>query len=122
MARVLIVDDSPADVQKMKAILEGAGHVVMAATNGADAIERIREAQPDCVLMDVVMPGINGFAATRTLARDPATARIPVIVVSSKNADSDRQWALRQGAKEYLVKPVDATQLLIRIAEMTAAP
>lgn len=119
MARVMIVDDSPTDVQKMKSILEAGGHVVMAATDGEEALERIRQAKPDCVLMDVVMPGINGFAATRTLARDADTAHIPVIVVSSKNAESDRLWALRQGAREYLVKPVDGPALLAKVLEIT---
>ncbi len=119
MARVMIVDDSPTDVLMMKSILETGGHVVMAATDGAEAIERIKQAKPDCVLMDVVMPGINGFAATRTLARDAATAHIPVIVVSSKSAESDRLWAMRQGAREYLVKPVEASALLGKVAELT---
>ena len=71
--------------------------------------------------MDVVMPGINGFAATRNLSKDPETAGIPIIVVSSKSADSDRQWALRQGAREYLVKPVVAEDLLALIAQVLDA-
>ncbi len=121
MARVMIVDDSPTDLLKLKQILESAGHVALAASNGADALERIRHAKPDCVLMDVVMPGINGFAATRALSKDPETAGIPVIVVSSKSADSDRQWALRQGAREYLVKPVVAEDLLALIAQVLDA-
>ena len=112
MARVMVVDDSPTDKAWMRQALSSAGHAVLEAASGQDALELVRSQRPDCVVMDLVMPGINGFEATRTLHRDPATAKIPVIVVSSKNQDSDRQWALRQGARAYLVKPVKAADLL----------
>lgn len=115
MARVMIVDDSPTDALNLKNILQKAGHTVIEANNGSDAIPRIRSERPDCVVMDVVMPGINGFQATRTLSRDPVTANIPIIVCSSKNQETDRVWALRQGAREYLVKPVKESDLLGKI-------
>ena len=115
MACVMIVDDSPTDILNLKNILQKAGHTVVEATNGAEAIGRIRQSQPDCVLMDVVMPGINGFQATRTLSRDPATKDIPIIVISSKSQETDRLWALRQGAKEYIVKPVKEADLLAKL-------
>lgn len=112
MARILIVDDSPTDVQNLKNMLERSGHSVSEAHNAQEALDRVKAEKPDCVIMDVVMPGVNGFQATRTLSKDPATQHIPVIVVSSKSQETDRVWALRQGAKEYLVKPVKETDLL----------
>lgn len=115
MARVMIVDDSPTDVQNLRTMLQKAGHSVLEATTGQDAIERVRLEKPEVVIMDVVMPGVNGFQATRSLSKDPATAHIPVIVVSSKNQETDRVWALRQGAREYLVKPVREADLLAKI-------
>lgn len=115
MARVMIVDDSPTDVQNMRNILTRAGHQAVEATTGQDAIDRIKKEKPDCVIMDVVMPGVNGFQATRILSKDPATANIPIIVVSSKNQESDRMWALRQGAKEYLVKPIRDDDLVAKL-------
>lgn len=118
MACVMIVDDSPTDILNLKNILQKAGHTVVEFNNGADAIGRIKEVLPDCVLMDVVMPGINGFQATRTLSRDPATSNIPIIVCSSKNQETDRVWALRQGAREYLVKPVKEADLLRKISDV----
>jgi len=115
MARVMIVDDSPTDVQNIRNILVKAGHQAIEATTGQDALDRIKTEKPDCVIMDVVMPGVNGFQATRQLARDPATAMIPILVVSSKNQESDRMWALRQGARDYLVKPVKEAELLTKL-------
>jgi twitching motility two-component system response regulator PilH len=115
MARVMIVDDSPTDVQNLKNILQRAGHSVVEATSGQDALERVKLEKPDVVIMDVVMPGVNGFQATRSLSKDATTSHIPVIVVSSKNQETDRVWALRQGAREYLVKPVKETDLLAKI-------
>ncbi len=115
MARVMIVDDSPTDVQNLRTLLQKAGHSVTEATSGEDAIPRVRAEKPDVVIMDVVMPGVNGFQATRTLSKDPATAHIPVIVVSSKSQETDRVWALRQGAREYLVKPIKEADLLAKV-------
>lgn len=115
MARVMVVDDSPTDKEFLKQILTLAGHQVMEAGNAQDAIEMMRQQKPDCVVMDVVMPGMNGFQATRILSKDPATASIPVIVVSSKNQETDRLWAMRQGAREYVVKPVKGAELVEKV-------
>lgn len=118
MARIMVVDDSPTDVQNLRNLLTKGGHTVVESTSGQDAIERVKTEKPDCVIMDVVMPGVNGFQATRTLSKDPATAHIPIIVVSAKNQETDRVWALRQGAKEYIVKPVKESDLLGKISSL----
>ncbi|TAJ51796.1 MAG: response regulator [Nevskiaceae bacterium] len=117
MARVMIVDDSPTDVHNIKSILTKAGHEVLEATSGQDALDRIKSERPDAVIMDVVMPGVNGFQATRMLSKDPSTASIPIVVISSKNQESDRMWALRQGAKEYVTKPIKDADLLGKLAQ-----
>ena len=122
MARVMVVDDSPTDVEHLRQILQRAGYQVLQATSGQDAIDMIRLERPDCVVMDVVMPGINGFQATRTLSRDPQTANIPIVVVSSKDQETDRLWALRQGAKEYVVKPVKERELIAKINGVLGNP
>jgi twitching motility two-component system response regulator PilH len=115
MARIMVVDDSPTDIESLKNILSRAGHAVVTSPSGQDCITRVKAEKPDVVIMDVVMPGVNGFQATRTLAKDPETAHIPVLVVSSKNQETDRVWALRQGAREYINKPVDETDLITKI-------
>jgi twitching motility two-component system response regulator PilH len=115
MARVMVVDDSPTDKAYLRQMLERAGFEVLEAASGQDAIDMAKHDLPDCVVMDVVMPGMNGFQATRTLAKDPATATIPVLVISSKNQETDRLWALRQGAKDYITKPVKEKDLIDKI-------
>lgn len=115
MACVMVVDDSPTDKEFLRQILVRAGHSVVEAGCGHDALALARTRKPDCVVMDVVMPGMNGFQATRTLSRDPDTAGIPVIVVSGKSQVTDRVWALRQGAREYIVKPVREAELLGKV-------
>lgn len=115
MARVLIIDDSATDVQALRAILEGGGHQALAAASAEEGLDLARAERPDVVLMDIVMPGLNGFQATRQMGRDLRTRDIPVIVVSSKNGDTDRIWGKRQGACEYLVKPVDGNTLLAAV-------
>jgi twitching motility two-component system response regulator PilH len=115
MARIMVVDDSPTDVQSIKSILSKAGHAVMESSSAQDAISRIKQEKPDCILMDIVMPGISGFHATRTISSDPATSHIPILVISSKDQPTDRVWALRQGARDYIVKPVKETDLLAKI-------
>ena len=112
MALVLIVDDSPTDVHVMQRALEQGGYRTASAADGSEAIRKARELHPDLILMDIVMPGLNGFQATRELAADPETRTIPVIMVTSKSQESDRVWGLRQGAVDYLVKPVTSDQLL----------
>jgi len=115
MARILIVDDSPTDVQNVRNILQKAGHTVSEAGNAQDVVARVKSERPDCVVMDVVMPGMNGFQATRVLSKDPDTQKIPVIVISTKNQETDRVWALRQGAREYITKPVKPDELITKI-------
>ena len=110
MALILIVDDSPTEVFQMRRMLEDHGFETEGATDGAEGIRK--EIRPDLILMDIVMPGVDGFRATRTLANDPATRKIPVIMVSSKSQETDRIWGMRQGAVDYLVKPVTPAQLV----------
>ena len=112
MALVLIVDDSPTEVHVMQKALEQHGFSTAAAADGDEAIRKARELHPDLILMDIVMPGLNGFQATRELSRDPETRTIPVIMVTSKALESDRVWGLRQGAVDYIVKPVPMDKLV----------
>jgi len=115
MARILIVDDSPTEIHVLSGILQKHGHEVTTAADGEKGVEAARAGKPDLVLMDVVMPGMNGFQATRQLTKDPATAHIPVIIVTTKDQETDRVWGLRQGAKDYVTKPVAEAELLAKI-------
>ncbi len=115
MARVLIVDDSPTEVHVLKNILENNGHLVISADNAEDGIAAAKQEKPDLILMDVVMPGMNGFQATRALTKDTATSAIPIIIVTTKDQETDRVWGLRQGAKDYISKPVLAEELVRKI-------
>jgi twitching motility two-component system response regulator PilH len=112
MAHILIVDDSPTDAYLVKNILEGQGYQTSEASNGEEGIQKAKDTKPNLIIMDVVMPGLNGFQATRKITKAPETSSIPVIIVSSKNMESDRAWGLMQGAKEFLVKPVKQDELL----------
>jgi twitching motility two-component system response regulator PilH len=118
--KILIVDDSPTERFYLTDILVRNGFSVTTAENGEEALGKIRADKPQLILMDVVMPGANGFQVTRSIARDPALADVPIIICSSKNQETDRIWGMRQGARDYLVKPVDPTQLLARIASLGA--
>ncbi len=111
MARILIVDDSPSQLLGIQRIVEKLGHQILTATDGAAGVETAKAELPDLVLMDVVMPNLNGFQATRTLARDEATRHIPVILVTTKDQDTDRMWGMRQGAKAYITKPFSEDEL-----------
>jgi twitching motility two-component system response regulator PilH len=112
MALILIVDDSPTEVHVMQKALESHGFKTASANDGAEAIRMAKSIKPDLIFMDVVMPGVNGFQATRKLASDPDTKKIPVIMVTSKDQETDRIWGMRQGAVDYLVKPVSMDQLI----------
>lgn len=112
MPRVLIVDDSPTETYKFKEILEKHGFDIITADNGADGVAVARQEKPDVVLMDVVMPGLNGFQATRQLSKGPDTQHIPVIIVTTKDQETDKVWGRRQGASDYLTKPVDEAVLI----------
>ncbi|NUF15092.1 response regulator [Acinetobacter lactucae] len=112
MARILIVDDSPTETFRFKEILTKHGYDVLEASNGADGVTLAKAEQPDLVLMDVVMPGVNGFQATRQITRDEETKHIPVVIVSTKDQATDRVWGKRQGALDYLIKPIEEKQLI----------
>ncbi len=112
MARILIVDDSPRETFRFKEILTKHGYDVLEASNGADGVTLAKAEQPDLVLMDVVMPGVNGFQATRQITRDEDTKHIPVVIVSTKDQATDRVWGKRQGAIDYLIKPIEEKQLI----------
>jgi twitching motility two-component system response regulator PilH len=118
--KILIVDDSPTERYYLTDILVKHGFSVSTADNGEDALIKMRADRPELILMDVVMPGANGFQVTRSIARDPELAAVPVIICSSKNQETDRIWGMRQGAKDYFVKPVDPARLLARIAALDA--
>ncbi len=115
MTHILIIDDSPTEVHVFKTILEKNQFQVSVAINGEEGIEKAIEMKPDCILMDVVMPGKNGFQATRDLSRNPDTSSIPVIIITTKYQETDKIWAMRQGAKDYIVKPANEQDLMERI-------
>lgn len=117
MAKVLIVDDSPTETHKLTTILEKNGHTVIAAVNGEEGVKTAKKELPDLVLMDIVMPGLNGFQATRQLSKAPETQHIPVVIVTTKDQETDRVWGMRQGAKAYLTKPVEEKNLLATLTE-----
>ncbi|MFT6593739.1 MAG: twitching motility two-component system response regulator PilH [Zhongshania sp.] len=112
MPRVLIIDDSPTEIFKISEILSKNGYEVLTAESGELGLDIAKQEMPDVVLMDIVMPGLNGFQATRQLSRDPDTSGIPVIIVTTKDQETDRLWGQRQGAKGYLTKPIDSKGLL----------
>ena len=111
MARILIVDDSPSQLLGIQRIVEKLGHETFTATDGAEGVEVAKSVLPDLVLMDVVMPNLNGFQATRSISREPTTRHIPVILVTTKDQDTDRVWGMRQGAKAYITKPFSESEL-----------
>ncbi len=111
MTKILIVDDSPSQLLGIQRIVEKLGHESITAEDGAAGVEVAKRELPDMVLMDVVMPNLNGFQATRTLSREATTKHIPVILVTTKDQDTDRMWGLRQGAKAYLTKPFSEDEL-----------
>src|SRR6058998_766808 len=113
--RILIVDDSPTERHVLNDMLTKAGYEVVASDNGEDAILKARTVKPDLILMDVIMPGLNGFQATRAISRDEVTKQIPVIICTTKDQETDKIWGLRQGAKDYVTKPVNETELLEKI-------
>ena len=117
MARILIVDDSPSQLMGIRRIVEKLGHDALTAEDGAAGVEAAKREIPDLILMDVVMPNLNGFQATRSITREPSTKHIPVILVTTKDQDTDRMWGLRQGAKAYITKPFSETELSELIAQ-----
>jgi len=113
--KVLVVDDSKTELLYLTDLLQKKGMQVRTAENGEEALRRLAEDKPDLILMDVVMPGQNGFQLTRAITRDPQFANVPVIMCTSKNQETDRVWGMRQGARDYITKPVDQTELMGKI-------
>jgi twitching motility two-component system response regulator PilH len=121
MPRVLVIDDSPTDVRVLTVLLERNGFDVLSAVNATDGIAMAKSSLPDLILMDVIMPGTNGFQATRMLSKDASTASIPVIIVTTKNMEADRLWGLRQGARDFVTKPPNERDLMSRINRLLQA-
>lgn len=117
--KVLVVDDSKTELMFLTELLQKLGYQVRTAENAQDAIQRLSEETPDLILMDVVMPGQNGFQLTRSIARDSKYANVPIIMCTSKNQETDRVWGLRQGARDYITKPVDPNELQAKIAALS---
>lgn len=120
MAHILIIDDSPTDVRVFTTLLEKNGYQVSSAASAEEGIALAKRVQPDLVIMDVIMPGMNGFQATRMLSRESETSAIPILIVTTKSMETDRVWGLRQGAKDFLTKPVGEQELLGRIKKLLA--
>ena len=113
--KILLVDDSKTELHHLSELLTRRGYAVRTAVNGEEAMRRLGEDAPDLILMDVVMPGQNGFQLTRAITRDARFANVPVIMCTSKNQDTDKVWGMRQGARDYIVKPVNADELVAKI-------
>jgi twitching motility two-component system response regulator PilH len=113
--KVLVVDDSPTELHIIMSYLIKHGFTAISAINGSEALEAAKAQKPDLILMDVVMPGMNGFQATRKLSRNPSTANIPVVIVSAKGQETDKIWGMRQGASQYLVKPVKPAEIIAAV-------
>lgn len=121
MARILIVDDSPTETFKMTEILTKGGHKVISASGGEEGVAVAKKELPDLILMDVVMPGINGFQATRQITKNPPTSHIPVVIVTTKDQETDRMWGMRQGASSFLTKPINEKALVQAVNDALAA-
>jgi len=118
MALILIADDSPTEIYALKKILEKHQHQIITAEDGQEAVELTQAKQPDLILMDVVMPRLNGFQATRFLSKEVSTHDIPIVIISSKNQESDKLWGLRQGARGYLSKPINEQLLIAEVNKL----
>ena len=119
--KILVVDDSRTELYHLSELLGKRGFAVRTAENGDEAMRRLDEDKPDLILMDVVMPGKNGFQLTRSITRDPRFADVPVIMCTSKNQETDKVWGMRQGARDYIVKPVNGEELLAKIKAFDVA-
>ena len=113
--KILVVDDSKTELHHLSDVLGKRGYTVRTAENGEEAMRRLAEEKPDLILMDVVMPGQNGFQLTRAITRDPRFVGVPVIMCTSKNQETDKVWGMRQGARDYIVKPVNPEELIAKI-------
>lgn len=119
MAKILVVDDSPTQLSNIAQIIEKNGHTAITAEDGMQGIEKAKAEKPDLIFMDVVMPELNGFQATRKISRDPELSSIPIVLVSTKDQDTDKLWGKRQGAVDYIVKPPQEKDLIAKINELT---
>ena len=113
--KILVVDDSKTELHHLSDVLGKRGYSVRTAENGDEAMRRLAEEKPDLILMDVVMPGQNGFQLTRSITRDTRYADVPVIMCTSKGQETDKVWGMRQGARDYIVKPVSTEELMTKI-------
>jgi twitching motility two-component system response regulator PilH len=120
MARILIVDDSPSQLMGMKRIVEKLGHEALSAEDGAQGVEVAKANVPDLILMDVVMPNLNGFQATRAISKEATTSHIPIVLVTTKDQETDKVWGMRQGAKAYITKPFNEAELVAVISKLLA--
>ena len=111
MARILIVDDSPSQLAGIRRIVEKLGHQPLTAEDGQAGVDAAKRELPDLILMDVVMPNLNGFQATRSISREATTKHIPVVLITTKDQETDRIWGMRQGARGYLTKPFTEDEL-----------
>src|SRR6202162_3721038 len=116
--RILIVDDSPTERHVLNDMLTKAGYEVVASDKGEDAILEAKTVRADLILMDFIMPGLNGFQSTRAISRDPATRAVPIILCTSKSQETDKIWGMRQGARDYVMKPINRDELLAKIAAL----
>lgn len=116
--KIMVVDDSPTERFFLEGLLSKQGYLVVTAENGEEAITKAKQEKPDLILMDVVMPGLNGFQATRAISKDDETKHIPVIMCTTKGQETDKVWGMRQGAKDYIVKPVNQDELLKKITAL----
>ena len=120
MKKVLVIDDSPTERYTLEAIMKAEGWEVLSAGSGEEGLKVAKEQKPDLVLMDVVMPGTNGYQATREISRSPELKGTPVIICTSRGAETDKVWGMRQGAEDYLVKPITKEKLLPAIEKALA--
>ncbi|MEO8001292.1 MAG: twitching motility response regulator PilH [Arenimonas sp.] len=118
MALILIVDDSPSQLMGMKRIVEKLGHEALSAEDGAQGVEVAKANVPDLILMDVVMPNLNGFQATRAISKEATTSHIPIVLVTTKDQETDKVWGMRQGAKAYITKPFNEAELVAVINKL----
>ena len=118
MAHILVVDDSPSQLLGLRRVVEKLGHQCSTAEDGAAGVEMAKSLLPDLILMDVVMPNLNGFQATRSITREESTKHIPVVLVTTKDQDTDRMWGMRQGARAYITKPFSEKELAEVVTEL----
>ena len=119
ISKIMVVDDSPTERHFLGELLTKQGYQVVMAESGEEAMEKAKQLKPDLILMDVVMPGLNGFQATRAITKAEETKNIPVIMCTSKGQETDKVWGMRQGARDYVVKPVNKDELLRKIAALS---